>query len=201
MKKIEKLKEEHIVLVQEPGSKYLGHITPESGKAEGITTALIEHFSEDVWDKISSIGSDGTNVNTGIHAGIIRRIEISLKRPLQWFICLLHFNELPLRALFLHLDGRTCGPSQFTGKIGKLLPKCESLPIVNFVPIQFALSKGMQFVLNVYQKVIVFNFQIKLNLFRDVRIYHKIKNICLTFVLQFQMGCVAITCLIGALVL
>lgn len=65
-KKIEKKKEEHIVLVQEPGSKYVGHITPKSGKAEKISEAIKDYFDDDVWEQIDCIGSDGTAVNTGI---------------------------------------------------------------------------------------------------------------------------------------
>ena len=30
--------EEHVCLVREPNSEYLGHITPSSGRAESITT-------------------------------------------------------------------------------------------------------------------------------------------------------------------
>lgn len=72
-------------------------------------------------------------------------MEIQNKKPLQWLVCLFHFNELPLRSLFLHLDGKTCGPTQFCGIIGKSLPNCESLPIVRFVRVKFALSQGILF--------------------------------------------------------
>ena len=41
---------------------------------------------------------------------------------------MLHANELSLR----HLDGHTTGPSEYSGPIGKLLKKCEQLPIVAF---------------------------------------------------------------------
>jgi hypothetical protein len=84
---------------------------------------------------VSVVGCDGTNVNTGVHGGVIRLLELHLKRPVQWFICLLHANELPLRHLFTYLDGNTQGPSSFSGSIGKALVKCEYLEIVNFNPI------------------------------------------------------------------
>lgn len=51
-------------------------------------------------------------------------------------MCLLHFNELPLRHLFCKLDGVTSGPRSFTGIIGKCLIGCEDLPVVNFNSIQ-----------------------------------------------------------------
>ena len=36
-------------------------------------------------------------------------------------ICLLHMNELALRALVKSLDRETTGPKSFTGPLGKLL--------------------------------------------------------------------------------
>lgn len=81
------------------------------------------------------VGCDGTNVNTGVHKGIIRLWEQHLQRPLQRFICQLHANELPLRHLLNHLDGITSGPKSLTGLIGKMLPGCEDLQLVNFRPI------------------------------------------------------------------
>ena len=50
-------------------------------------------------------------------------------------LCLLHANELPLRHLFEHIDGRTRGPRSFTGPIGSRLQKCETMPIVSYEPI------------------------------------------------------------------
>ncbi|GBP06283.1 Protein asteroid homolog 1 [Eumeta japonica] len=55
-----------------------------------------------------------------------------LQRPLQWIICMLHLNELPLRHLFDYLDGKTSGPSTYNGPIGKLLDKCETRAVVEF---------------------------------------------------------------------
>lgn len=58
-----------------------------------------------------------------------------LNKPLQWFICQLHCNELPLRHLLLHLDGKTTGPQCFSGTIGSQLQTCETMPIVEFTAI------------------------------------------------------------------
>lgn len=44
-------------------------------------------------------------------------------------------NELPLRHLFSHFDGRSSGPRLSPGPIGKLLQNCESQFIVEFDPI------------------------------------------------------------------
>ncbi|CAH0562822.1 unnamed protein product [Brassicogethes aeneus] len=86
-------------------------------------------------------GCDGTNVNTGWKGGIIRLIENDIKRPLQWCICLLHANELPLRHLLQSLDGDTKGPYSFLAPIGALLKHCQDMPIVQFKPINTSLPQ------------------------------------------------------------
>ena len=53
------------------------------------------------------IGCDGTATMTGSSRGCIASLEKLLQRPLQWTICLLHCNELPLRQVFMDLDGIT----------------------------------------------------------------------------------------------
>ncbi|GBM87549.1 hypothetical protein AVEN_107199-1 [Araneus ventricosus] len=59
-------------------------------------------------------------------------MELDLNRPLQWCICLLHTNELPLRHLLNSLDGATTGPTEFCGPIGKAIKTCEELPVAPF---------------------------------------------------------------------
>lgn len=59
--------------------------------------------------ELKAIGSDGTVTNTGLKNGIISSMETILGWPLQWVICLLHENELPLRHLVTSLDGKTSG--------------------------------------------------------------------------------------------
>lgn len=39
-------------------------------------------------------GCDGTVVKAGYKGGIIRLMDKALNKPLQWFICQLHSNEL-----------------------------------------------------------------------------------------------------------
>ncbi|GBN06261.1 hypothetical protein AVEN_155971-1 [Araneus ventricosus] len=75
---------------------------------------------------------DGTVTNTGWKTSVNCQIEKQVKRPLQWDVYLLHFNELPSRHLFINLDGETTGPKLFSGPIGTQLSKCEKLPVVNF---------------------------------------------------------------------
>ena len=58
---------------------------------------------------------------TGKFNGFIQNLEELLNKPLQWVICLLHINQLPLRHIFIHLDGTTNSPATFTGPIGKKL--------------------------------------------------------------------------------
>ena len=55
---------------------------------------------------------------TGKRKEFIASLETFIGRPLQWVICLLHFNELPLRHVFQNLDDVTFGPDSFSGSIG-----------------------------------------------------------------------------------
>ena len=116
----------------------MGHYTPESGSAldvcDGLYNLLLDKGGIGA---LEAVGCDGTVTNTGWKNGIIRCLERKIERPLQWIICLLHFNELPFRALFIHLDGVTEGPSSFTGPIGKELKGCEKKPVVNYKKIDF----------------------------------------------------------------
>ena len=67
------------------------------------------------------VGSDSTASMTGCKNGAIRCIEEILGRPLQWAICLLHLNELPLRQVFVTLDGTIKSPDSSSGPIGSEL--------------------------------------------------------------------------------
>ena len=121
------LLEEHYVVIGEPGEFYLNHVTPADGKGKSIAEAIYEAIEGTaVEDKLTIIGSDGTATMTGAYIGAIRSLEIVLKRPLQWAICLLHCNELPLRHCFTDLDGSTKGPDSFSGEIGRNLSGCVS---------------------------------------------------------------------------
>lgn len=123
--------EEHLSLIQEPGSGYLAHVTPADGSAKSITSSITQFLSHNniSTDKLVAVGCDGTNVNTGRNGGVIRFLEEHYSKPFQWLVCQLHANELPLRHLLQHLDGSTAGPKAFSGAIGKKLPTCEKLPV------------------------------------------------------------------------
>lgn len=160
--------EEHITVLSEPGSKYVGHFSLSSGSANDIVNGLFDFCIEKDIDvnKIDSIGCDGTNTNVGWKAGVIRKFEERLGKPLQWIICQLHSNELPLRHLLINLDGKTSGPRQFSGAIGKALFETdfENLPVVNYEPISADaidinqeyisdLSTDQKYLLQMYQTV------------------------------------------------
>lgn len=80
----------------------MGHIALSSGRAQVVSKKIIEflHTKAINCDNVLVIGCDGTAVNTGAKGGVIRCMEQNLHRPLQWFICQLHANELTLRHLF-----------------------------------------------------------------------------------------------------
>lgn len=97
---------------------------------------------------------------------MIQNIEKAVGHPLQWFICLLHTNELPLRHLFQTLEGPTTGPTSSSGGIWKAIQSCESLPIAPFQPIadgeglpdfsttiQQSLSRDQQYLYKIIQAV------------------------------------------------
>ena len=148
------LTEEHISIVSEPGSSYFGHVSPTGGSSKVVTDELMTYLHEKDVDlsKIQAMGCDGTAVNTGTKGGIVRLFELSLKRPVNWFICQLHANELPLRHLFAHLDGHTSGPKGFSGPIGKELTGCEALKLVEFTCIQCDLPSTLPDDLSTDQK-------------------------------------------------
>jgi len=114
--------EEHYTVVGEPGCYYLTHFSLQDGK--GRTTAQ-EVFDStrgtELEDRLAIVGTDGTACMTGKNNACIRHLEKLLHRPLQWILCLLHANELPLRHVFAALNGSTSGPNTFTGPIGKCL--------------------------------------------------------------------------------
>lgn len=151
----------HILIFSD--GKYLGHLVPTSGSARNIANDTIDYLTKKNVSLASlvAIGCDGTAVNTGVKGGIIRLIEETINRPLHWFVCLLHSNELPLRHLIDELDGRTSGPRGFVGPIGKQLLKCETKDVVSFKSIPSEsisiensdLSTDQKYLLDIYNAV------------------------------------------------
>ena len=106
-----KIKEEHYVLVSFPSQSYVEHVVPGSGKANDISREILSVIRGSRSETtLRALVCDGTAVNTGKYNGVIRKIELHLGRPLQWLICLMHANELPLRKLIEVVDGKTTGP-------------------------------------------------------------------------------------------
>lgn len=63
---------------------------------------------------------------------MISLLELHLEHPVQWLIYMVHFNELALRHLFMHLDVTTFGPTAFTGVLGTSIARCHVQPVLNF---------------------------------------------------------------------
>lgn len=138
-KSMKKVKEEHVSFVQEPHSYFIGHTTITNKTGRAIAESIDRFVTEKEIPKehIKLIGCDGTVTNTGVDNGAIRIVEETWEKALQWCVCLLHMNELPLRALFSKLDGSTSGPESFSGPLGKRIQKCDGLDVVQFEPIDF----------------------------------------------------------------
>jgi len=129
--------EKHTTVVTEPDSKYVGHFNPLAGDSKSIARGITDllQWKGIATDTLLAIGSDGTNVNTGVKGGIIHLLELELGRTLQCLVCLLHANELPLSHLLQKLDGVTHGPMPFSGPTGKAIQAWENMPVVPFLPI------------------------------------------------------------------
>ncbi|GBO25745.1 hypothetical protein AVEN_242477-1 [Araneus ventricosus] len=95
---------------------------------EYVTNVLLDDFSNRIFLRCGA-----TIVNTGVCNGVISRLELKLHRPIQWIICLIHFNELPLRHLF---ERKSSDPSSYTGDIGRILKGNEKLSLFAFNSIE-----------------------------------------------------------------
>ena len=126
--------EEHTTLIKEPQSEYIVHFAASTSSNQSLFNGIIDYCASNKLslDDVAAIRSDGTAVNTGRKRGVIKRLEDYSNEPLQWLVCLLHTNELPLRHLMKELDGGTSGLEDFGGLIGKQLVGCELLNVVDF---------------------------------------------------------------------
>ena len=120
------------------GGFYLIHMTSEDSKGKTISCCFNEVLKNTkLKEKVSVVGTDGTGSMTGPHSRFIRSLEVLLNKPLQWSICLLHCNELPLQHILTILDGTTRSPDSFSDPIGKLLgTDVSEWPVVRFKHIQ-----------------------------------------------------------------
>lgn len=126
------IKETHFCILRQPNSVYLGHVASEHSTSPRKALSLINFFNEKGigLSQVFGICCDGEPTNTGRLTGILRTFEKQLKRPLHRFVCLLHFNELPLRHIFAQIDGPTTGPTTSAGEIAKNLKDCETKPVI-----------------------------------------------------------------------
>ena len=108
--------EEHVSLVAEPGSEYLGHLAPSAKDAKTQAEELFRFFvAHGIDETILYIGGDSTAVNTGAKGGIMHLLELHLGHRLMRIVCELHTNELPFRHIVEELDGPTTGPHSYAG--------------------------------------------------------------------------------------
>lgn len=129
--------EEQVVLVKQPGSQYMGYVAPQrngktSSSALPTATAILNFLRKENYnlDFLVALACDGTSCNTGHKGGIIQYLEAEMERPLQWIICLFHFNELPLEAVYRFLMGSEKeGPNKYAGQIGTEMHTCETMPV------------------------------------------------------------------------
>ncbi|XP_049318586.1 uncharacterized protein LOC125780355 [Bactrocera dorsalis] len=127
------VKESHIVVVREPKTELLGHLTLNAEDAGTKQKMLYDFFVKKNLALFDLVGicCDGEVSNTGTENGILRRFEVLLGRPLHWFVCLLHFNELPFRHLFCALEkSTTSGPRTDSGALTKLMETCKQIQVV-----------------------------------------------------------------------
>jgi len=70
--------EEHVVLVREHSSQYLGQISQVNGKSISLTSSITAFLDQNMIsiEKLVAVGCDGTNVNTGCDGGVIRLLEV-----------------------------------------------------------------------------------------------------------------------------
>ncbi|GBL75922.1 hypothetical protein AVEN_234256-1 [Araneus ventricosus] len=87
----------------------VGHFKPASGTSSDLADCILKYLEDNDVGIIEpeSIGFKGTATNTGWENGLIYNIELKIQSPLQWFICLLHFNELPFKHSNEYLNGET----------------------------------------------------------------------------------------------
>ncbi len=125
---------EHLVLVQEPKNKYIGYVTPTTSNAEDTSQAIIDKLMElnvDLAD-LKILGGDGCALNTGFRAGVMRKIEEFLNRPLGRVICLLHFCEVLFKKIIEFFYGIHKGPVDFSHIEDDQLKTCHTLAVVSF---------------------------------------------------------------------
>ena len=101
--------QDHYPIVSEPGGEYVTHVTPNDGTGKSIAKEVVTVVRERDM-RLRVLGLDGCPVNTGIHNGVTRWVELELGETVQHIVCILHFNELFLHHIFADADGVTLAP-------------------------------------------------------------------------------------------
>ena len=82
-------------------------------------------------------------LSTGSKNDIIRQLELSVRRSLKWFVCLIHTNELPLRQLYIATFGRK---NYLTKRVvlryWKKVESLEKMPVISFEKMEIALHNA-----------------------------------------------------------
>src|SRR6218665_3560222 len=136
------LTEEHISIVSESGSSNVSHTTPQSGSSKDITESLVASLKDlnTKTQNLKVVGCDGTNVNTGHTAGVIRRLEESFKHPAihcsGWYFCSMPMS-CPCAIYSRHsTELLLTHAREFSGSIGKRSVTCSEQPDSSFEPVQ-----------------------------------------------------------------
>ena len=129
------LVEDHYPVIAEVGGKYVTHLTPEQGTGRALAKEIVDVIRERNVD-IRVLGMDGCSVNTGIHNGAIRMVEVMLGQVVQHVICGLQLVELMFWHILAVTDGVTKGPDRLSGPVGSTLnTNIWEEPVVAFLPI------------------------------------------------------------------
>ena len=127
--------EDHYPVLAEPGGTYITHVTPEDGTGVALAKEIVAVIRERK-APTRVIGMDGCSVNTGIHNGAIRQVEVMLQHVVQHAICGLHLNELLFWLILSETDGVTKGPDSLSGPVGSTLHSDLWLePVAAFKPL------------------------------------------------------------------
>ena len=92
--------------------------------ALGVYNWMVEHG---VNKSVLVLGGDSTNKMSGKSGRSVTWVEKLPGRKTFWVICCLHTNELPLRHLIESLDGKTTSKDGFSGPIGKMLSRVNTM--------------------------------------------------------------------------
>ena len=128
-------KEEHYVLTSEPDGTYMTHVAPINGTAKVVSDCVCDVMDTmGATETVEVIGSDTTNTMSGTDGGAQHFIESRLSRNLFRVLCLLHTNDLPLRKLFIRLDGKTSGKDSSKEPIRRTLKIVKSFKVKETFP-------------------------------------------------------------------